>query len=326
MPDTHTRYSVAAYIITPYMGRSIFRKNLISVKQNGYLAPYMNMKNIKIKLMPVLKPALQPARFLVINMLIISLSFSGCRDICPSSYTLELPKMPDILVSLLGEPHWQIEWIDPAGQKQTAIITPNDSGIQLNMEIKMPVTFANPVIAWPYWSNHNLIPGHFKPAGALFPFDVNGGNLCLSWEAGVDAFFYWELVYANENNLSKIPANFDWPRFRELFKGETLSEAVRKDPWLVNWRSAAERTISGNFDSRRLIPEETELKTIPYHIYAQTDNWSGVWYGTSMFEKPLTFAEGESPVFKIRPGINIWISEKGILRVNGNAWVFNDIY
>jgi len=240
-------------------------------------------------------------------------------------YTPELPKLPETWVSLLGEPNWQIEWLNPGGHKQSAIITPNDSSVQSKMEIELPVTFANPVIAWPYWSIHNLVPGHFKPAGALFPIDARNSSLYLSWEAGVDAFFYWELVNANENNLSKIPAYFDWPRFRELFTGEALSEAVRENPWLVNWRSAAEKTISGNFDTRRLIPEETELKTIPSHIYAQIDNWTGLWYGTSPFEKPLTFTGEENPAFKIRPGINIWISEKGIIRVSGNAWVFNEI-
>jgi hypothetical protein len=240
---------------------------------------------------------------------VLALQLICCRDMCPSKYTLELPKPPESWVSLLGEPSWLIEWIAPDGQNKRAELT-NRS----NLEIELPVTWTNPIIALPYWQEHNLSPGIFKPAGALFPFDVENDVIRLSWEAGVDAVFYRELAFANKQDLSKIPANFDWQRFRELFYEKTLNDDVCEDPWLVDWQSAAEKTISANFDRRRLVAEKTESKTIPVP--------AGQWYGTSPFTKPLSFSDNEAAIFPVRPGFNLWINAKGILRVNGNTWVF----
>jgi len=234
-------------------------------------------------------------------LLLAGIIFAGsCRDITPSSYSLNLPELPEHWVSLLGKPQWRIEWVDPDGNKQTADHIPG--------EIEIPNTWANPVTAWPHWPKHNLIPGFFKPAGALFPFDAKDNCLNLTWEAGVDTVFYWELANANEGNYSRLPANFNWLRFRELFTAEILSEAVCKDPWLVDWRSAAEKTVSNNFDRRRLVPEKTES--------AAFDVPECPWYGTSPFAQPIFF------VFPVRSGINVWISSEGILRVNGDVSIF----
>ena len=241
------------------------------------------------------------------------LQFAGCGDRFSSGYVLEFPDVPDPWIALLGEPSWRVEWFDSGGSKQMADI--QNSG-KPRLEVQLPSTWANPVSAWPYWLEHNLIPGLFKPAGALYPFDVRGGRMRLSWEAGPDSVFYWELAFANEENYSRLPANFDWPRFRALFKDEVLSEAVREDPWLIDWRFVAEKTVSGTFDRRRLVPEAVKNKIIPVP--------AGSWYGTSPFVKPLFFAEAEPSTFPVRasPGINVWISTEGILRVNGDVWVF----
>ena len=247
--------------------------------------------------------------------LVLGLQFTGCGDHLSSGYVLEFPDLPDSWAALLGEPNWRVEWFDSGGKKQMADILAEGSGKQ-GLKIELPVTWANPVSAWPYWPGFNLIPGIFKPAGALFPFDVRGSRLRLSWEAGPDAFFYWELTRANEENYSRLPANFDWLRFRSLFKDDVLSEAVREDPWLINWRFVAERTISGTFDRRRLVPEAAKNKVIPVS--------AGIWFGASPFAQPLFFEENEPRTFPVRAssGINVWISEEGILRVNGDVWVF----
>jgi len=261
-----------------------------------------------------------------ITLLVLSLLsgfLTGCKDRFPSSFILELPEVPDSWVTLLGEPNWRLEWVNQGGQKQIVDYPPGGlSGI----EIEIPVTWTNPVIAWPYWPAHNLMPNVFKPCGALFPFDVitakkHSSRLQLSWEAGPDTVFFWEQTIALNQSVTnntgvKIPVNFDWQRFRELFRSGTLSEAVCKDPWVINWRNMAEKTIESNFDRRRLVPEATELKhfTVP----------DGTWYGVSPFSKPLFFAEGEQPVFPVRPGLNVWVSAKGILMVNGNTWAFTE--
>ena len=181
-------------------------------------------------------------------------------------------------------------------------------------KIEIPDTWTNPVAAYPYWQNFNLIPGLFKPAGALFPYDAFGGKLHLTWRAGVDAVFYFELVYANSENSAKIPSYFDWIRFRELFETGVLREDVCIDPWLVDWRSVAERTISGNFDRRRLIPQTAVSLNVPLPVRR--------WYGTSPLAEQLIFNEGEELVFKTYPGVNAWISNEGILRSEGKVWFF----
>ncbi len=239
----------------------------------------------------------------------LALQFSCCGDRFSSMYTVELPEIPETWVSLLGEPHWRVEWLAPDGKKQSKDIPPSST-----TEIEIPATWANPVTAWPWWPDHNLIPRFFKPAGAIFPFDVSEKNLRLSWKAGPDTVFYWELAFANNQNALKIPANFDWPRFRELFETGALNEAVVKDPWLVDWRNVAEKTIGANFDRRRLVPQAAETVTIPVS--------AGPWYGTSPFEEPLYFAEEEPPAFPVRPGVNVWISGGGILRCSDKTWVF----
>ena len=245
-----------------------------------------------------------------LTVIVTALQLTCCGDLLTSRYTLEFPRAPEAWVSLLGEPHWRVEWLDSAGRRQSADISPGGG-----LQIELPATWINPVTARPYWPGLNLFAGFFMPAGALFPFDVSGSRLCLSWEAGPDTVFYLELAQAAAaQNSSKNPANFDWPRFRELFKSDVLDPDVSKDPWLVDWRSVAERTIDSNFDRRRLVPQSAVPTDLPVP--------EGPWYGTSPFAEPLDFAEQKPPSFKVRPGLNIWISREGILRVNGNTQIF----
>jgi len=247
-------------------------------------------------------------------LLIVSLYFTGCGDIFSSRYFLTLPQAPEPWIYLMDEPNWRLEWLDKGGQRQIADILPGQ-----NIEIEFPVTWTNPVTAWPYWPAYNLPPGLFKPAGALFPFDVSGEYLRLSWEAGPDTVFYWELALAYKYDDVKIPANFDWSRFRELFKGEILNEAVREDPWLIGWRSVAERTVDSNFDRRRLVPQAVESVVIPLDLLQKAN---GPWFGGSPFAEPLFFVDVDSAVFPVRSGVNVWISAGGILRCTNQTWVF----
>jgi hypothetical protein len=244
--------------------------------------------------------------FLVI---VLFFQFTGCGDNNFSSFIVELPEAPKSWVHLLGEPHWRIEWFDPEGQKQVKDILPG-----VIAEVEIPITWTNAVAAYPWWPDYNLAPGLFKPAGALFPYDIFSNRLCLTWKAGVDTIFYYELAYANSQDIKKIPANFDWIRFRELFESDVLSGDVCKDPWLINWRNVAEKTISGSFDRRRLVPQAAE--TVNVHLSARC------WYGTSPFSEPLLFPDGEPLVFYSIPDANTWISEEGILRCNGKILIF----
>jgi hypothetical protein len=238
-----------------------------------------------------------------------SLFLACCGDLLNSRFVLDLPEAPETWVTLLGEPNWRVEWLDPNGQKRKADIPHGES-----LEIELPNTWINPVAAWPYWPACNLAPGAFKPAGALFPFDVTGKSLHLSWKAGPDTVFYWELASASPDN-SRTPARFDWPRFRGLFETSLLNEEVRKDPWLVDWSYVAEKTANSSFDRRRLVPKSCESVNIPVS--------SGPWYGSSPFAEPLCFAEGESHSFPVTSAnVDVWISTEGILRSNRKTWIF----
>jgi hypothetical protein len=249
------------------------------------------------------------SKLIKLTVIIITvLQLICCKDRFSMVYTLVLPKIPDNWVLILGEPHWKVEFLDNDGRKREKYLLPGQ-----NTEIELPVTWTNPVTAWPYWPDSELIPYFFKPAGALFPFDVSGNLLCLSWEAGSDSVFYWELAFANDQDVTKAPANFDWLRFRELFKTDVLSSAVIKDPWLIDWRFVAEKTIDSNFDRRRLVPQTTEPLNVPVS--------AGPWFGTSPYSEPLFFDEKVMPVFPVHSGINVWVSSQGILRINGKTWV-----
>jgi len=255
---------------------------------------------------------------LAVLALAFQTALTACEDRFPSEFILELPETPDAWIAILGEPHWHVEWIDPDGKKQMKNFPP---GKLKNAGIELPLTWASPVTAYPNWSSKNMPAKLFKPCGAIFPFDVSGNRLRLSWKAGADSNFYWELALAYKKNsggtVEKTPNNFDWVRYRGLFNTGALNEAVRKDPWIVNWRTVAEKTAESNFDRRRIVPETIIQKTIPVP--------AGTWYGTSPFTEPLIFEDGEPSIFPVRSGVNVWISNEGILKVNGDSWIFTEL-
>jgi hypothetical protein len=241
---------------------------------------------------------------------VLVLWLAACGSPFPARCALDLPQAPETWVSLLGAPWWRIEWVSSDGESCRRDIAPGE-----RIEIQPPATWTNAVLAWPWWPESGLIPGFFRPAGGLFPFDVDGETLRLSWEAGPDAVFYWELANANSGNAARIPANFNWPGFRELFNTDVINEKVRIDPWLADWHYIAEKTVESGFDRRRLVPEASESVNIPVP--------GGTWYGTSPFAEPLSFTRGTIPIFPVRPGINVWVSSEGILRCSGKAWVLS---
>jgi hypothetical protein len=144
--------------------------------------------------------------------------------------------------------------------------------------------------------------------------------MVLSWRGGVDAFLYWELAAAKgaggetpeDRAAARLPENFNWPRFRELFDDETVNKEVQRDPWLVDWQDLAHKIVQSGFDKRRLVPGVcTEMR-----IFLPP----GLWAGTSPFAEPLSFEEGTA-VFPVREGVNVWVSEAGILHCNRETWI-----
>jgi len=85
--------------------------------QNGVFNPYIYMKKFNLKQTAIFAFVLQFAcRFL-----------GGCGEICPSGYDLKLPKAPQSWVSILGQPHWRIEWIDSDGVQKVKYVPPDSS-------------------------------------------------------------------------------------------------------------------------------------------------------------------------------------------------------
>jgi hypothetical protein len=253
----------------------------------------------------------------------------GCGEsLLDSRYNLELPEIPVAWESLLGRPQWRIEWINGNGHKESKIFPENGK-----IEIDLPPTLASAVSAYPFWPNMDINPGIFKPAGAIFPFDVSGKNLVLSWRGGVDAALYWEFLKvsggarheddtashdadippeAERAAVPRLPWNFDWPRFRQLFDDSALNAEILADPWLADWHSIAEKIVQSGFDKRRLVPEARSSLQVPV--------CPGPWIGTSPFAIPLLFEA--NPVFSVRATGDTWISTEGFLRCNTKVWIF----
>jgi len=166
----------------------------------------------------------------------------------------------------------------------------------------------------------------FRPAGGLFPFDARGSTLSLSWRGGVDAMFYRELCAAaaetpsQQSSVPRLPWNFNWPRFRELYDDSGVNAEFRADPWLADWPGIAAKVWQSGFDKRRLVPQtRREMRvTAP----------PGPWIGTSPFAAPLYF--DDSPVFPVCAPetvtasypIDTWISTDGILRCTAETYIF----
>jgi hypothetical protein len=185
-------------------------------------------------------------------------------------------------------------------------------------KLDLPLSGSSPVLAWPFWPDLHIPPGDFRPAGAIFPFDASDGDLILSWEGGVAAFFYRSLAEAARTSSKaalRRPENFDWPRFRELFRDPALKEPFRADPWTADWKLIAKATVASGFDKRWLVSLPREKLAVPVS--------PGPWISGSPFPLPLFFGE-DPPVFSVPPGIepDTWYSAEGTLRCAGTSWIF----
>jgi hypothetical protein len=242
-------------------------------------------------------------------LLMILLCLCGCRPECSEMPCVAItPEFPPLWKELFGVPKWRLEWIGPGGRKEVREITGNE-----RTEIIIIPEWPSPVLAFPFVPGRGIKPGMLKPAGGIFPFDVLGNTIRLSWQGGVDASFYWELAGAYsitgaETGGKRKPQYFDWPRFRELFTDGSLPEDVTKDPWLAGWKSIAQKTIQSGFDRRRIKSGERTDLSVPLD--------SGPWAGTSPFAAPV-----EDGIFSVQKEPDTWYSASSALRCSTDGWM-----
>jgi hypothetical protein len=261
----------------------------------------------------------------------------GCDN--PSirdEYVLEFPPLPAAWQELLGGARWRLIWLDERGVSHTM----ETDG---NAAVSVVTEWATAALAFPYWPGRGILPGEMRPAGAIIPFDIRGDRLQLSWRAGAEAWFYRELAAARNAALSSAlgnalaeaggedgqaslmaaldkrrPEYFDWPRFRSLMDSDAVPGAVREDPWSVNWRDLASRTVQSGFDRRRIVEQPATELFVP-----RTALGGGPFIGPSPFAGPLLPAPDLGYCFAATARTDTYVSAEGIVRVSGKTWAYH---
>ena len=239
--------------------------------------------------------------------------FASCGEpVIRESYRITFPDLPEAWMEVLGEASWHAEWVGEEGGLCSVEVAPGGTAYA-----DLAQGWTSPVSAWPYWPDKGIRHGVMKPAGALFPLDVAGDSIELTWHGGVDAVFFRELAALNSEK--RLPHNFNWRRFRELFSGGVLSEDILLDPWLADWKTVAARTAMSGFDRRRI--NSRKLTSISLTAPA-----SGPWIGTSPFMRAGDWEKGETVTIKTGEAVDSYFCPSGVLRCSPDAWNWVNYY
>jgi len=274
--------------------------SIIQFKLPLILVPYIGMRH-----------NVQYPKFCWIALL--ALFITCCEDASiQSSYRPFLPELPDHWKEMLGDAHWYVQWVDYKDLWREKHLSPGHSLPELSPLME----WSTPVLAWPYWPDQGLLPGMMRPAGALFPWDIDGDTIIVSWEGGIDAFFWKELSRADrasQGGEKRLPWYFNWKRFRELLQGDLLSETVQGDLWNADWKYIAERTVQSGFDRRRITAQKGAKLVIP--------NADGYWINSSPFAQPFVVQKGDSLMVNVQSAVDTWVSAERILRASDSGWI-----
>ncbi|AEF80493.1 hypothetical protein [Leadbettera azotonutricia] len=244
------------------------------------------------------------------------LALTACNGPLKAEYSVALPQLPQAWAEIIGSPHWLLQWVNEDGAWESRRLPPYSGASPIS-----PLEeWAVPVLAWPYWPGKDLAPGCMRPAGAIYPWDASGGSIAVSWQGGVDAYFWQELASCGLPELLKtagtprLPWLFDWPRFRELLQSPEVPDLIRDDPWTADWSSIAKKTLASGFDKRRIVPRPRAEILVP---------GLGVpWIGASPFAVSLSAAPGEALHLPVSDEAEAWVSVMGTIKGNKDAWIF----
>jgi hypothetical protein len=262
-----------------------------------------------------------------LRALAILAALGGCdTGAVDGPFLLDFPPLPPSWTELLGSPRWLVRYYSAGGREESLEVEGETAGLSL------PLSRVSPVLAWPYWPARRLKPGDFRPAGAILPYQVRGGDpgrISLSWQGGVEAWFFQALNRAALNKAALSSAalngtealedprraeNFDWPGFGALFSDPGVSAEFRSDPWLADWDAIAERTLRSGFRKQWLVPGETRSLIVPVP--------PGLWVSPSPFVPPLEAgAEPSTLIAPPGPRVQAWYSAGGILHCAGTSWI-----
>jgi hypothetical protein len=152
-----------------------------------------------------------------------------------------------------------------------------------------------------------------KPAGALFPWDVHGGELVLTWRGGIDAVLWRGLSRAD--NAKRKATSFNWKRWREAWNDGSFPPAAVLDPWLCDWQSIAAKIAASGFDKRRIVVVNYPRLTLT------GKTWQGTWHGSSPFDTGTSAAPGEPLSLPLVPLVTVAFSSTGLVRYSDTGFL-----
>jgi hypothetical protein len=171
------------------------------------------------------------AVFTIVPLVSCSLDASTDRIV------LRFPEIPPAWRNA-GNLRYKLTFRDAEGSKIDLDAVPGD-GIQITLERGSAQAF----LAYPYITDY-LWPGILKPAGAVYPGELAGDELRLTWEGGLGA------GAARILEGSGYPiGTADWRRIAAEAKDRA------GDPWAIGSRPIASAILSGSFGVAAFKPE-----------------------------------------------------------------------
>ncbi|MDR2601817.1 MAG: hypothetical protein LBC53_05120 [Spirochaetaceae bacterium] len=217
-------------------------------------------------------------------------------------YEVVSPPIPSLWEKSFGPCFWVLEWLDSGGVERSLTLKSLE-GVTIKPFLEASV----PVSAYPFWPRIGMQKGVFRPAGAIFPLDAEGGKIKLSWRGGVDANFY--RLLASEGKENREAQNFDWKRFRALFEEDgKIEKGARENPWTVDWEQAAKKTAESSFNSSRIKSRKRDY----IEIKIPSD---GPWMDGSPFSSVFSsWKPGEKAAVPITGDSESFFCPSGVLR------------